>query len=78
MANVVRRKPFSERVLQPKGYCLRPHSLLDVSPTTSSETIKILARYWKNKYHPDKGGDPDIFNQVCRAEAALLAERGVQ
>lgn len=70
-------KPMENRI--PKdGYTARAEYLLDVTEVTSAETIKIIANYWKNKFHPDKGGDARVFNLIVKAEEKLLKKRGVK
>ena len=68
---------FATRSIRKGEFTAMPSYLLDVTSKASSETIRVLAKYWKQKYHPDKdGGDADIFDRIVKAEASLLAARG--
>jgi len=51
------------------------YKILSVDHDTDANTIK--KRYYKlsMKYHPDKGGDPKIFDEVCQAYKVLTEER---
>lgn len=70
------QKPFSERCNTNKFH-LREEYLLDTGQFfANAETVRILAKHWKNKYHPDKGGNAEIFNRICKAEKAALKTRG--
>jgi len=71
-----RLNTFKERV-RPKGnYVAGPERLLNMAHENTAETVRIVARYWKQKYHPDKPeGDAEIFNRIVKAEKQLLEER---
>ena len=70
------QKPFAERCNTSKFH-LREEYLLDTGQFfANAETVRILAKHWKNKYHPDKGGDAEIFNRICKAEKTALKTRG--
>jgi hypothetical protein len=75
---IVYSKTFAERVAPVigKDFSWKPEQLLDIHDHASAETVRIVARYWKGQYHPDKGGDPDIFNRIVKAEKILLEMRG--
>ena len=49
-----------------------PHQILGVSPDADAEAIRDAARERKKKHHPDRGGDPETFKRVTRAERILL------
>lgn len=51
---------------------LPPHEVLGVSPGADAETIKRAAREQKKEHHPDRGGDPETFKRITRAESVLL------
>jgi len=67
---------FAERSKRSGSYVANPGYLLEVIPTHSAETVRILAKHWKQKYHPDRGGDADIFDRIVKAEQQLLKDRG--
>lgn len=67
--------PFEQRI-PPEGYVVKAEKLLDVDAYASAETVRILARHWKNKYHPDKGGDARVFDLIVQAEKTLMKKRG--
>ena len=68
---------FAIRSIRKGEFVAKEAFLLNVTKESTAETIRILARYWKQKYHPDKdGGDADIFDRIVKAEKTLLAERG--
>ena len=66
-------EPMAERA---KNRRLRAAAFFDIDKAASAETVRILANHWKRRYHPDKGGDPEIFERICKAERTLLAKRG--
>ena len=72
------RPSFETRSATKGDYTGNPEYLLDIHSDTSTETVMILAKYWRGKYHPDKGGDKIIFDRILTAEKAILAKRGVK
>lgn len=83
--HVVQEKPFVERVatVVDGKWRLRAEALLNIVTVGGSvkennaETIRIVARHWKQKMHPDKpGGNAELFNQIVKAEKELLKSRG--
>lgn len=74
---IAKYNPDFEKRSERKGNIVSlPYYLFDLHDDCSTETVKILAKHWKQKYHPDKGGDNDIFQRICEAEKAILNARG--
>ena len=72
-------KPFAIRAEQIEGrFKLKPEYLLELQENSSVELVRLVAKHWKGKYHPDKGGDAAIFSAICDAEKQLLEQRGVK
>jgi hypothetical protein len=46
--------------------------LFAMSHEANEEDIRIIAKHWKHKYHPDKGGTTEEFNLICRAEEVFI------
>ena len=70
-------RDFAARAEKGLGsFSLKAEFLLDLSETASAETVRLVARHWKNKYHPDRGGDAKIFDMVVKAETVMLKKRG--
>ena len=69
-------KPMAERINQSEQYVLIAHKLLDIDQYASAETVRLVAKHWKHKYHPDKGGDTKSFDRIVRAERVMLGKRG--
>ncbi|MGM0541994.1 MAG: DNA-J related domain-containing protein [Pseudomonadota bacterium] len=40
--------------------------------TLSLQSVKLQFRSMSQQHHPDKGGDPQIFRQICDAKEVLL------
>ena len=56
-----------------------PYEMLGAAEDASSDKIKSAHRRLARKYHPDKGGDPEVFKRISMAfnllnNAADLAE----
>jgi hypothetical protein len=52
--------------------------ILDLAPESNVETAKLVAKFWKQKYHPDReGGDLEAFQIIKRAEEYICKTRGV-
>lgn len=54
---------------------LNYYAILEVEHSSTEKEIK--KKYYKlsMKFHPDKGGDADIFSQICEAYTVLTEER---
>jgi len=61
---------FAVRLSQYDGYMSpeKAAKLFALDRQASPEDIKIMAKHWKQKYHPDKGGNKDEFDTICIAE----------
>ena len=46
--------------------------LFAMSHEANEEDIRIIAKHWKHKYHPDKGGKQEEFQLICRAEEVFI------
>lgn len=51
-----------------------PHEVLEVAPDAHPDVVKAAAKRRKAQTHPDAGGDPEQFQQVVKAEEAMLNE----
>ena len=69
-------KPMAERINQSEQYVLIAHKLLDIDQYASAETVRLVAKHWKHRFHPDKGGDRKSFDRIVRAERVMLGKRG--
>lgn len=49
-----------------------PHEVLGVAPDAPEGVVKAAAREMKKQNHPDQGGDVESFQNVVRAEEAML------
>lgn len=61
---------FAVRLAQYDGF-MSPEKaarLFALDRQASPEDIKIMAKHWKQKYHPDKGGSKQEFDTICHAE----------
>lgn len=50
--------------------------LLGISPSASAQEIRKAYRAKAQKFHPDHGGDEDIFKAITEAAAKLLLAQG--
>lgn len=48
-----------------------PYSILGVTIGTSKDECKKAYRTLSRKYHPDNGGDKDMFDEVQKAWRAI-------
>lgn len=48
-----------------------PYSILGVAVGTSKDECKKAYRTLSRKYHPDNGGDKDMFDEVQKAWRAI-------
>ena len=48
-----------------------PYSVLGVALNTPIQDCKIAYKKLSRKYHPDNGGDADMFDKVQKAWAAI-------
>jgi len=48
-----------------------PYVILGISPTADIEAIKTAYRQLSKRHHPDKGGDPIIFDAITKAYDVL-------
>jgi len=46
--------------------------LFAMSHEANEEDIRIIAKHWKHKYHPDKGGNKEEFQKICHAEEVFI------
>ncbi|MDI6780802.1 MAG: DnaJ domain-containing protein [bacterium] len=53
-----------------------PYKILGVFETSSEEEIKAVYRARVKFHHPDKGGDPEIFEMIQAAYNEIKKERG--
>ena len=61
------------------GKHFSPVRVLDISIESNVETIKLVAKHWKQKYHPDReDGNAEIFQLINKCETAMLERRGVK
>ncbi|QLK25123.2 J domain-containing protein [Natrinema zhouii] len=51
-----------------------PHEILEVAPDADDGVVQAAARAKKKEHHPDRGGDREQFQQVVKAEGAMLDE----
>jgi hypothetical protein len=61
---------FADRLAQYDGF-MSPEKaarLFALDRQASPEDIRIMAKHWKQKYHPDKGGNKEEFETICLAE----------
>ncbi len=72
----VAKNTFAERIDTPDGFAPKAAYMFNLHYDEDSEHIKIVAKHWKQKYHPDKqGGSERIFKLICKAEKELLELR---
>jgi len=57
---------------------LNEYEILGVKPTDDVNTIKARYKQLAKILHPDKGGDPYIFNLVTQAYKKILQNKGVK
>lgn len=67
---------FSERLAK----CVRDENiggtyLFALRDDCNIEDIKTVAKIYKQKYHPDKGGTSEEFDAICRAEQAFIESK---
>jgi hypothetical protein len=68
---------FADRLAQYDGH-MSPEKaarLFALDRQASPEDIKIMAKHWKQKYHPDKGGNIEEFNTICLAEEVFTGSQ---
>jgi hypothetical protein len=66
-AVIVRRDAFAERLEYADKFDVSAEWLFDLPTDYCPETASLVVKYWKQKYHPDRGGSKYMF--------ALLTEK---
>jgi hypothetical protein len=64
---IIRKKTFAERLDYADKFNVAGFWLFDLPEDYCPETAALVVKHWKQKYHPDRGGDSYMF--------ALLSEK---
>jgi hypothetical protein len=54
------------------------HETLGVPAHASTEQVRDAYRRLRSQHHPDRGGDPEAFDEIEKAWRAVCAERGIE
>ena len=73
---LVSYSPQSKRRSSLKHHQQEPHEILQVSKSASPPEIKSAYRKLARIHHPDKGGDPNVFEAIARAYRTMLSMDG--
>ena len=52
-----------------------PEYLFGLSLHLPADEARTYIKVWKQKYHPDKGGDAEEFSAICRAEEVFIEQQ---
>jgi hypothetical protein len=53
---------------------MNPYAVLGVDPSDDAETIRLAYRRYVVTHHPDRGGDPAVFQRGIEAFRLLQAQ----